>query len=218
MNLRLLMIIDSKTNENIHLKTLNKLKVKLRVISYGKGTASSNLLKHLGIEGEEEKMIILAILPKVLSKHVIKHSISKLNIHKPGGGIAFTIPLSSGSKFIEDLYKDINLEDFDMEENNKHLIITITNEGYAENVMTAAKNAGATGGTIMSGRGLETEKVVKFLGITIEPEKDIVLILTDEDKKTSIMNKIVEENGLKTPGAGICFSLPVDNAIGLINE
>jgi hypothetical protein len=85
MNLRLLMIIDSKTNENIHLKTLNKLKVKLRVISYGKGTASSNLLKHLGIEGEEEKMIILAILPKVLSKHVIKHSISKLNIHKPGG-------------------------------------------------------------------------------------------------------------------------------------
>ena len=102
-----------------------------------------------------------------------------------------------------------------MEKTNKHLIITIANEGFAETVMNAAKKVGAGGGTTINGRGLETEKIVKFLGISIEPEKDIVLIITDEDKKTPIMNEIVESCGLKTPGAGICFSIPVENVVGL---
>ena len=108
-----------------------------------------------------------------------------------------------------------------MEEVNQHLIVTIVNQGYSEKVMTEAKKSGATGGTTISGRGLETEKAIKFLNIAIEPEKDIVLILTSTDKKTNIMNTIVENCGLKTPGAGICFSLPVDYVAGLhehINE
>ena len=102
-----------------------------------------------------------------------------------------------------------------MKETNQELIITITNEGYAENVMNAAKSAGATGGTTINGRGLESEKIIKFLGISIEPEKDIVLILTSLEKRNDIMNKIVEKCGLKTQGAGICFSLPVSHIIGL---
>ena len=61
----------------------------------------------------------------------------------------------------------------------------------------------------------ESEKIIKFLGISIEPEKDIVLILANNDKKNEIMNEIVSSCGLKTPGAGICFSLPVDHVVGL---
>ena len=105
-----------------------------------------------------------------------------------------------------------------MEKANKHLIVTISNEGYAENIMNAAKKAGATGGTTINGRGLETDKIIKFLGISIEPEKDIVLILADSDKKNDIMEEILESCGLKTPGAGICFSLPVDHVVGLDKE
>lgn len=105
-----------------------------------------------------------------------------------------------------------------MKEANKHLIVTISNEGYAESIMSAAKKAGATGGTTINGRGLETEKVIKILGISIEPEKDIVLILASDDKKNDIMNEIVDKCGLKTRGAGICFSLPVDHVVGLSEE
>ena len=213
---RLLIIIDSKSNEKKHLKILNKFKVKFRIVTYGKGTAPSKILERLNLN-EEDKTIILSIVPRVLSKHILKYIDSNLNNSKSVNEIAFTIPLSSATKYIEDLYKDNSLEDFEMEEINKHLIITVTNEGFADTVMSSAKKEGAKGGTIINGRGLETEKIVKFLGITIEPEKDIVLILTDDNKKTSIMNKIVEECGLKTPGAGICFSIPVENAIGLIN-
>lgn len=213
---RLLVIIDSKSNEKKHLKLLNKYKVKFRIVIYGKGTAPSKILERLNLN-EEEKTVIMAIAPEIMSKHIIKTINDNINKEKSVNEIAFVVPLSSATKYIEDFYKDDILEDIKMEENNKHLIITITNEGYAENVMTSAKKAGAKGGTIINGRGLETEKVVKFLGVTIEPEKDIVLILTDDEKKTAIMNKIVEDCGLKTPGAGICFSLPVENAIGLTN-
>ena len=102
-----------------------------------------------------------------------------------------------------------------MKEANQHLIVTITNQGFAEKVMDVAQKSGATGGTTLNGRGLDSEKVVKFLNISIEPEKDIILILVPTDKKNDIMNAIINECGLKTPGAGICFSLPVDHAVGL---
>ncbi len=217
MNLRLLVIIDSKSDEQKYLNLLDKYNVGFRVITYGKGTASSSLLEYFGLN-EVEKIVILAVLPRIMSKHILRYTKSKFKANRPGGGIAFTMPLSSSTKYMQEYYKDESLEDFKMEETNKHLIITITNEGFAEAVMNAAKKAGATGGTTINGRGLETEKMVKFLGISIEPEKDIVLILAEEGKKTPIMNKIVESCGLKTPGLGICFSIPVENAIGFTKE
>ena len=102
-----------------------------------------------------------------------------------------------------------------MEEVNQHLIVTIVNAGNAEKVMTEAKKGGATGGTTLNGRGMNSDKIIKFLNITIEPEKDIVLILVKDDLKNEVMKKIINGCGLKTPGAGICFSLPVDYVAGL---
>ena len=216
-NLSLLMIIASRPIEKTYLDLLEKYKVKFKAVSYGKGTSSSSLLNYFGLN-EVEKVVIFAVLPKIVGKHILRYTKSKLKINEPGKGIAFTIPLSSSTKYMQEVYKDIKLEDFEMNETNKHLIITIANEGFAEMVMNAGKKAGATGGTTINGRGLETEKIIKFLGISIEPEKDIVLILTDDDKKTPIMNEIVNTCGLKTPGAGICFSVPVENVAGLLEE
>ena len=216
MNLSLLMIIAPTFAEKDYSILLNKYKVRFKAITYGKGTASSSLLEYFGLN-EVGKIVMFAVLPKIVSKHILRYAKSKMKINDPGNGIAFTIPLSSSTKYMQDFYKDNKLEDFDMKEEAKHLIITIANEGFAEMIMNVAKKAGATGGTTINGRGLETEKIVKFLGISIEPEKDIVLIITDEDKKNQIMNSIVESCGLKTPGAGICFSIPVENVAGLNN-
>ena len=215
--LALLVIVSSINKEKYYLKLLEKYKISLKAVTYGTGTASSSLLEYFGLN-EVERTVILAVMPTVMSKYILRYMKSKSKINEPGNGIAFTIPLSSSTKYISDTYKSINMEDFDMEEANKHLIITIANEGFAEIIMNAAKKVGATGGTTINGRGLETEKIVKFLGISIEPEKDIVLILADNDKKNDIMNEIVSSCGLKTPGAGICFSLPVDHVAGLKHE
>lgn len=213
-NLCMLFVIVNSTDESKVLKFINQYKLMAKVVMHGVGTASSSLLEYFGIDADY-KTIFTSVLPPIICKNIMKDMKLKFKLDEPGMGIAFSIPLSSSTKYILDFYKDYEMEDIDMEVANQHLIITITNEGYADKVMNEAKKAGASGGTTLSGRGLESEKAIKFLNIAIEPEKDIVLILAPTDKKNDIMNTIVQNCGLKSPGAGICFSLPVDYAVGL---
>jgi len=98
------------------------------------------------------------------------------------------------------------------------LIVTITDRGYSDVVMDAARSAGAKGGTVIHGRGTGNEKVEKFFGITIQPEKEIIFILTPVKYKKQIMKAINEKTGLREKIQGICFSLPVDETIGLTGK
>lgn len=213
-NLNMLFIIVNTSDERAVIKCINKLKLGFKFVMHGTGTASSSMLEYFGLN-EEAKAIITTVTPFELARKVIDELNNKINFNEHGRGIAFSIPLSSSTKYMIDFYKDYEMEGEVMEEVKDHLIVTIVNQGYAEKVMTEAKKAGAGGGTTINGRGLETDKVIKFLNIAIEPEKDIVLNLVDSDKKNDIMKAIVDNCGLKTPGAGICFSLPVDMVAGI---
>lgn len=212
----LLTLIIDHQKEDKFLEFLNKEGTRFKNIIHGIGTASESVLDYFGIN-EVRKSIILTILPYEKSKRVLLNLKKNKNIkiNEPGNGIAFTIPLSSGSQYMIDRYKEIETEEIKMEPANQHLIITIANEGSAESIMSAAKKAGATGGTTVSGRGLEPNQIIKFLGLALEPEKDVVLILAPDSKKTAIMNKIIEKCGSHTNQAGLCFSLPVDHVEGL---
>ena len=216
-NLCMLFTIVNFKDEKKVIKLLDKYKVVFKVITHGTGTASSSILEYFGLN-DDEKSIVVSVIPTITCKHILKEIEEKQQLKKHGNGIAFSIPLSSSTRYLVDFYSKHEMEEIEMEEAKQHLIITITNQGYAEKVMTEAKKAGATGGTTINGRGLNNENIIKFLNISIEPEKDIVLILTETKNKNNIMNSIVENCGLKTPGAGICFSLPVDYAIGLNKE
>lgn len=207
---QLLCIIMNPDEEKYFSKALKKGKYKL--IMNATGTASSSLLEYFGLS-EEDKKIMLSIVPKILAKNILNEI--KKDLEEPGTGIAFSIPISSSAKYISDSYKLRNMEDVQMEKATEHLIITIANEGYSQDIMKAAKKGGATGGTLINGRGLDTDKMIKFLGITIEQEKDVVLIIAESEKKESIMKAIVHECGIKSAGAGICFSVPVDYVVGL---
>lgn len=95
------------------------------------------------------------------------------------------------------------------------LILTIINRGFADLVMDAAKAAGASGGTVVHARGTGVHEAEKFFGIIVQPEKELVLILTEREKKNDIMTAICKHADLKVAGNGICFSLPVDQVMGL---
>lgn len=215
--LSMLFIIINRTDEKRVLKIINKYKTVFKVVTYGEGTASSSLLEYFDLN-DEEKSVIMLVLPPLMCESLLNDLKNKMKVHELGKGISFTVPLSSSTKYMLDFYQEEEMEEVEMKEINNHLIITIVNQGYAEKVMTEAKKAGATGGTTINGRGLGDGKVIKFLNISIEPEKDIVLTLVPNDKKSDIMNAIVDGCGLKTPGAGICFSLPVDQVVGLSGE
>jgi len=94
------------------------------------------------------------------------------------------------------------------------LIITIVNRGFSELVMDAARGVGASGGTILHARGTGIHEAEKFFGISIQPEKELVLILTAHDERQTIMQAIAEHAGLNTPGKGLAFSVPVDGVVG----
>ena len=101
-----------------------------------------------------------------------------------------------------------------MQKTGKSLIISIVNKGYSEELMNAARSAGASGGTIMHARGTGSAEAEKIFGITIEPEKELVMILTKDESRQDIMKAIYSAAGLATRGKGIAFSLPVDDVLG----
>ena len=102
-----------------------------------------------------------------------------------------------------------------MNEKKCDLIVVIVNNGFSELVMQAAKEKGATGGTVIHGRGTGTDEAEKFFGITITPEKEMVLILVESSLKADIMKEVCKRAGLSTPGHGISFSPPVDGVVGI---
>jgi hypothetical protein len=95
------------------------------------------------------------------------------------------------------------------------LILCILNQGYSDEFMTTAREAGAGGGTIINARGTAHKGQVKFFGISVQDEKEIIIILATHEKKNRIMSAVAEKYGITSDAEGIVFSLPVDNLTGL---
>jgi nitrogen regulatory protein PII len=95
------------------------------------------------------------------------------------------------------------------------LIVTIVGKGFAEEVVEASKNAGAQGGTILTGRGTSIHENAKLFGIPIEPEKEIVLTLVPKKKTEDILDAISKAVDIEKPLKGIAFVLEVEKTAGL---
>lgn len=90
----------------------------------------------------------------------------------------------------------------------------ITNAGFADEVVAIARETGASGATIMSGRG-EGPRYEVFMGITLDSEKDLVLCITEKAVAQKAMQAINEKAGRKTPAHSICYTTPIDQMIGV---
>ena len=100
-------------------------------------------------------------------------------------------------------------------QNKKYkLIIAVMNRGFAEEAMDAAREAGAIGGTILNGRGINLS-VPTLFGMPIEPEKSILLTAVETQIAKPVLEGIFKKSGLGTPANGICFALPIEDIVGL---
>ncbi|MCD5406694.1 MAG: P-II family nitrogen regulator [Desulfotomaculum sp.] len=97
------------------------------------------------------------------------------------------------------------------------LIVIIIKKGWAERVVTGAQKAGARGGTIICARGIGVHETKRLLGIMIEPEKEMVLILTHKDKTKKILQAVVTAGKMEQPGTGIGFVLDVEAVVGIVH-
>ena len=101
----------------------------------------------------------------------------------------------------------------------KHeMIFCIVNAGFSSVVMDAAKEFGARGGTVIRARGTASHEAEKRFQITVEPEKEIVMIIIPSAIKDDILHALYRAVGRSTPGQGIAFSVPVDAAVGLSGD
>ena len=98
--------------------------------------------------------------------------------------------------------------------NSGHTLLTvIVNHGYADDVMAEARKAGAAGGTILNARGTGKEEDVKFFGITLVPEKEMLLIVAENAKAPAILEAIRKIPRLTEPGGGIVYAMNVEQFI-----
>lgn len=102
-----------------------------------------------------------------------------------------------------------------MKGTSNELLVVISNQGYTELVMDAARAAGAAGGTVIHAKGTGMEKAERFLGVSLASEKDVIFIVSRTEKKNEIMQAIMQNAGLQTRAKSIVFSLPVTDTAGL---
>lgn len=210
MNIKLLFIIND--NEKKLIKFINKFKLPFNTIMHGFGTASKGILDFFDLV-PTEKNVLMTLISEYDEKMILNYLDESLKIKEIGNGIGFTIKITSSSKYVQETLKREGEKM--IEKNDYHLIIAIINSGYADKVMSIAKKNGANGGTLLKGRSIGENNDLKFFNIRIEPEKDVLLIVAHKKDKNKIMSEILEKEGINKTAQGMCFSLPIDNAIGI---
>jgi nitrogen regulatory protein PII len=155
----------------------------------------------------------------------MREAARKLGLHNPGAGIAFTLPLSGINQPIVQVFKESIGKNFkiafetEAEEMSSEikfdLIISVVNQGYSDEFMALAREAGAGGGTVINARGIAHQGPVKFFGISVQDEKEIIAILSTRERKAPIMQAVSQAFGISSQAEGIIFSLPVDSVAGL---
>lgn len=198
-------ILKSAKNHGIHGGT----------ITLAKGTASSHILEFLGLS-DIRKEIVYMIADKETAYQALDALNHEFKFCKPNHGIAYTTSICStvGTRFC----KICNMDDERGEKTMYQVITVIVDKGKAEDVIEAATKAGSKGGTIVNARGAGLHETSKLFSMDIEPEKEIVLILSEAETTEAILTSIRENLKIDEPGKGIAFVQNVNQTYGLYKK
>lgn len=96
------------------------------------------------------------------------------------------------------------------------MVVAIVQRGKADEVVGAAIKAGAPAATVVFGRGQGMRERLGPLGIAIQPEKEIILIILEEWLSEQVLKAMVSAGNLDKAGIGFVFTVPVERAIGFV--
>ena len=100
------------------------------------------------------------------------------------------------------------------------LIIAFVEDSKSDDVMEAAREAGATGATIINNaRGEGLEQKTTFFGLSLETQRDVLLFLVEEHLSRHMLEEIAEIGEFDaTPGSGIAIQIDVEDAVGVAHQ
>jgi nitrogen regulatory protein PII len=95
------------------------------------------------------------------------------------------------------------------------LILSIVNQGFSDELMDAAREAGAQGGTVFHARGTARPEEEKFYGISLQHEKEVVAIVARKARRRAILDAVQKSCGKDTEANGVFLALPVEQSVGV---
>lgn len=100
------------------------------------------------------------------------------------------------------------------------LIVVFVDDDKTDAVLHAARKAGATGSTVIKqARGEGLQPSITFFGLTLETQRDVLLMLVEEHMSRSILEQIAEAGEFDSKaGVGIAFQIDVEDAVGVSHQ
>ncbi len=211
----MLLSIIKRGKSGQYLKMLQENDVVLHYQAVGDGTAPSEMLDILGL-GSSEKDIMIGFATQKTAQRMASKLTKNVGTSLGYQGLFMIISTSAFSRISAEIIKK-NSNDYtkgdgeDMHSEYKYSLILISvNRGYTDAVMQTAKQAGATGGTIIKARLAEPQIIEAYANEKLNEEKEIVTILAPDSVRNQILESVNNEFGLKSEAQGTVLSIPVD--------
>lgn len=184
-------------------------------ILHGEGTVQSSLLEFLCLN-ETKKEILMMVVDSAIERDLLEDLNQKFQMHKANHGIVFSMPVTTfiGTRKPTYQFKDEEKGETAM---GYDAIFTIVEKYKGEDVIDAAKAQGSTGGTIIHGRGAGIHDTASLFKIHLEPEKEVVLILSKKELTQQIVDGISEALDIGKPNHGVLFVMDVGQTAGIFD-
>ncbi|OCN03611.1 hypothetical protein A4S06_05505 [Erysipelotrichaceae bacterium MTC7] len=214
----LVVIVNHKRRKIVSAALREKL-VPGQFVVKAKGTASSSMMDLLGL-GDVDNDFVISFMSKNKVPRMIRYLSEQLHLSRKGAGIAFSIPISSMMIPIMDEKNQVfytwenDIKGEHMETQVSHeLLVIVSEEGSSDQVMEAARSAGATGGTMFHALRKGSKELGKFFGISLQDRKDVTTILVASEDKERIANAIIAS--LVDDHGKVILALPAQFVSGL---
>ena len=97
-------------------------------------------------------------------------------------------------------------------------VVAMVKPDLTDDLVDAAKQAGATGATIVPASGTGVHEASSFFGLTLDTRTDILLFLIADDAVAPVLDAVQRAGRFSEPGTGIAFVIPVDRVAGLESQ
>ncbi len=187
--------------------------VSFGLIALGTGTLKNRILEFLQLADIRKEVVIMASDRTVVSA-AMEALNERFHFAKPFHGIAFTMPLHSLIGLGKLRFNHLNAGE--RKDCMYRAVIVVVDRGSADRVMEAATKAGARGGTILKARSsAEAYDDHTLFHIDIEPEKEVVMILSEASGADAIAEAIREELDLGEDKTGLILCQDVSKTFGV---
>ncbi|NLJ17090.1 MAG: P-II family nitrogen regulator [Clostridiales bacterium] len=208
---KLLVTVSNYGKGSFVLKTVRSDNIDGGIIFLGKGTARNKLLQFLELSDIRKEVVLMMGKDNDIDNAAL-HLHKALHMSSPNSAIAFSMRLSD---FIA---KDNSCENNTAKEEEYMYksVFIVVDKGKGDDAVDIAVNAGAKGATIFNARGGSAAEAIKVFNIDIEPEKEVVLIVADNNLTKEIISAVNKELSIEQNGTGIVFTMNVDKVYGMI--